>query len=39
MVCVFISPMLLQKVDEPFDNDEYLSELKTGWNKADAFIV
>jgi hypothetical protein len=31
--------MLLQKVDQPLDDDEYFSELKTGWNKADAFIV
>jgi DNA ligase 1 len=28
VVYVFISPMLLQKVDQPFDNDEYLTELK-----------
>jgi DNA ligase 1 len=25
---MFVSPMLLQKVDQPFDNDEYLTELK-----------
>lgn len=25
---MFISPMLLQKIDEPFDNDEWFSELK-----------
>jgi len=25
---MFVSPMLLHKVEEPFDNDEWVSELK-----------
>ncbi|MDR7240492.1 hypothetical protein J2Y02_005172 [Neobacillus drentensis] len=28
MVHVFVSPMLLQKVDQPFDDELYLTELK-----------
>ncbi len=25
---MFISPMLLERVDQPFDSDEYITELK-----------
>jgi DNA ligase 1 len=28
VVYVFVSPMLLQKANEPFDDDRYLTELK-----------
>ena len=28
VVNVFVSPMLLQKANEPFDDDRYLTELK-----------
>ncbi|WHY93121.1 ATP-dependent DNA ligase [Neobacillus cucumis] len=37
---MFVSPMLLQKIDHPFDDDEYLTELKLDgfraiWTKFD----
>lgn len=28
MVYVFVSPMLLQKIDKPFDDDSYITQLK-----------
>ncbi|TDL75316.1 hypothetical protein E2R56_05690 [Rhodococcus qingshengii] len=27
---MFISPSLLERIDEPFDSDDYLAELKLG---------
>jgi len=28
VVCMFVSPMLLQRANEPFDDDSYITELK-----------